>query len=132
MQCTHTNLSIIKNLFTTIVITIIFFSTSAHAGCSETQGVGWVADAETGGMLENLGTGTVTECGNISGAFGGFQKGNFYAGYAKCLRDCEAGFKPGVTYVKIGEKWAPGKSTPGENATCVQQKGANRKYCWNG
>ena len=113
MQCNHTNFSFIKSLFTTIVMTMIFFSTAVHAGCSEIQGVGWIADAETGGMIENLGTGTITECGNISGAFGGFQKGNFYAGYAKCLRDCEKGFKPGVSYVKIGEKWAPGKSTPG-------------------
>jgi len=120
----------IKNLFTLQLITLLF-STLAYAGCGETKAIGWIADAESGQMIENLGPGTVVECGNISGAFGGFQQPNFYAGHATCLWDCEKGFKPQVTYVKVGEKWAPGKVIGGENATCVQQKGSNRKYCWN-
>ena len=120
----------IKTLFALQLMNLLF-SPLAYAGCGETKAVGWIADAESGQMIENLGAGTVVECGNMSGAFAGFQQPNFYAGHATCSRDCEKGFQPRVTYVKIGEKWSPGKVTPGENATCVQQKGSNRKYCWN-
>ena len=118
-------------VFFTLLITLLL-SPLAHAGCSETKAVGWVADSQTGQMIENLGSGTVVECGNMDGAFGGFQTPNFYAGHATCSQNCDKGFKPRVTYVKVGEKWTPGKAIFGENATCVQQKGSNRKYCWNG
>ena len=117
--------------FSSVTFAALLFSPLAHAGCGEYQAVGWIANADSGEMIESLGAGTVIECGNVSGAFAGFQTPNFYAGHATCLRECEKGFKPRVTYVKVGEKWAPGKVTPGENATCVQQKSSNRKYCWN-
>lgn len=131
MQSNKNPFPSIKTFVSFLIGLILLASESAHAGCSEIQGAGWVADASSGTMIENLGTGTIVECGNISGAFGGFQKGSFYAGHATCTRDCDQGFKPGVTYIKVGEKWAPGKLISGENAVCVQQKGANRKYCWS-
>jgi hypothetical protein len=48
----------IKTLFTLQLITLLF-STLAYAGCGETKAVGWIADAESGQMIENLGSGTV-------------------------------------------------------------------------
>ena len=117
--------------FLAFSLAALLYSPLAHAGCGDSQAVGWIADADSGEMIENLGAGVVIECGNMDGTFGGFQEPNFYAGHATCLRNCEKGFKPRVTYVKVGEKWAPGKLTPGENVTCVQQKSSKRKYCWN-
>lgn len=119
-----------SNWLAALLTALALFSPSAYAGCSEEKGTGWVLDAQSGAMLENMGTGVITACGNMDGSFEGFQKGSFYAGYAKCLKECEKGFKPGVDYVKIDEKWASGKLTRSDSAICVEQKGDSRRYCW--
>ncbi len=110
--------------------TLFLVSPSVYAGCSEESGSGWIVDSKTDATIKKIGTGTIVSCGNIHGAFAGFQKDGFYAGYAICSTNCESGFVPGVTYVKIGKKWKLGKRIGGESSACVVQTGKRRSYCW--
>jgi hypothetical protein len=120
-----------KNLSYLIAFSVtVLIANQAYAGCGNFESTGWVADANSGKVLRQLGKGTVTECGNMQGAFKGFENGNFYAGYSLCLSNCQNGFQPKATYVKIGDKWALGKFFNLANGTCVQQNGDNLKYCW--
>lgn len=83
------------------------------------------------GKKQELGDGEYTECGNISGSFGGFSRKNFYVGWGVCTSNCEAGFKPGAMYVKLNDTWKPGFKNQTTRGTCVQQNGEPRQYCWN-
>jgi hypothetical protein len=109
---------------------ILLFSCSAYAGCGTRPQVAWSVDTISG-KKQDLGKGEYTECGNISGAFGGFSRGNFYVGWAVCSSNCETGFKPRATYVKLYDAWKPGVKNHTSRSTCVQQNGDTRQYCWN-
>jgi hypothetical protein len=114
----------------TIFLLGLLYSPMVNAGCSEGKSIGWFKDVKSG-QIENLGIGKVVECANIHGGFAGFKTESFYVGHGTCHTDCEKGIQSGVSYVKVGEKSMTGKITFGENATCVQQKGSYRKYCWS-
>jgi hypothetical protein len=97
----------IKTLLTLQLITLLF-SPLAYAGCGEAKAVGWIADAESGQMIENLGSGTVVECGNMNGAFGGGSSQISTPATRHARGIAKKDLSP-VTYVKVCEKWAPGK-----------------------
>lgn len=117
--------------YPSIAFTFLLFSIapSVYAGCGERETSAWSVNTVTG-EKRTIGKGMFRECGNISGAFSGFSSGNFYAGSAVCLSNCESGFKPKATYVKVIDVWKPGTKSESGNATCVQQSGDVTKFCW--
>jgi len=118
-------------ILTKLLLLILFsYSYEAFAGCGESSRSAWSIDTISGSR-NNLGMGTYKECGNISGAFGGWSLANFYVGWAKCNANCDDGFKVNVTYVKLYDAWKQGVVSNQKNSTCVQQNGDTWKYCWN-
>jgi len=113
-----------------LALFLLFFSYSAHAGCGTRPIAAWSVNSISG-KKQDLGNGEYTECGNISGAFGGFSRQDFYVGWAVCFSNCEAGSKPGTTYVKLNDTWQPGSANRTSGHTCVQQNGSPQQYCWN-
>lgn len=102
-------------------------------------GLRWLRNPSSGSLerrrylrkKQDLGKGEYTEGGNISGAFGGFSRGNFYVGWAVCSSNCETGFMPSATYVKLNDIWKPSVKNSTSRSTCVRQNGDTLQYCWN-
>jgi hypothetical protein len=103
----------------------------SQAGCGNSPATAWQVDLSTGKAFGYT-QGEVTECGNKSGSFQSFKGKGLDFGWAECIDNCESGFMPGSTYVRVKTVFKPGsvERSEGRSKSCVQQIRSTTMYCF--
>ena len=126
------------NKIKTAGISLLLLSTTVFAadikpviaGCGSGPVQAWTIDAVTG-KKTSLGQGTLTACGNKSGAHEAVRLPGLTFGWAHCSSNCKPGATPNETTVQINLIHKPGSfSIFPKRMVCVSQNVKPLFYCW--